>query len=106
VRRELDRLFAESGVESVQGVPDRQRLAAALAATHWTTVVAGGPGTGKTPTIARIIALLDAHQRANPKAPALRIALAAPTGKAAARLQEAVRDQAGELGLPELSAST
>ncbi|NEW39930.1 exodeoxyribonuclease V subunit alpha [Nocardia cyriacigeorgica] len=106
VRRELDRLFAESGVESVQGVPDRQRLAAALAATHWTTVVAGGPGTGKTHTIARIIALLDAHQRANPKAPALRIALAAPTGKAAARLQEAVRDQAGELGLPELSAST
>ncbi|WP_280236664.1 exodeoxyribonuclease V subunit alpha [Nocardia cyriacigeorgica] len=104
VRHELDRLFADTAADST--APDRQRLAAALAATHWTTVVAGGPGTGKTHTIARILALLDAHQRANPKAPTLRIALAAPTGKAAARLQEAVRDQADELGLPDLTAST
>ncbi|KAF0847274.1 exodeoxyribonuclease V subunit alpha [Nocardia caishijiensis] len=102
VRAELDRLFADSLGEG----PDRQRLAAALAATHWTTVVAGGPGTGKTHTIARILALLTAHRRATPKLAALRIALAAPTGKAAARLQEAVRDQAAELGLPELTAST
>ncbi|MBF6297242.1 exodeoxyribonuclease V subunit alpha [Nocardia amamiensis] len=102
VRRELDRLFdAPAGA-----APDRQRLAAALAATHWTTVVAGGPGTGKTHTIARIIALLDAHRKAEPKLPALRIALAAPTGKAAARLQEAVREQADSLGLPELTAAT
>ncbi|MGN2639555.1 exodeoxyribonuclease V subunit alpha [Nocardia takedensis] len=101
VRAELDRLFgpAEAG-------PDRQRLAAALAATQWTTVVAGGPGTGKTHTIARVLALLEAHRAANPKAPALRIALAAPTGKAAARLQEAVREQAAGLGLPELTAAT
>ncbi|MEV0683097.1 AAA family ATPase [Nocardia sp. NPDC050378] len=102
VRAELDRLFADPLGEG----PDRQRLAAALAATHWTTVVAGGPGTGKTHTIARILALLTAHRRVTPKLPALRIALAAPTGKAAARLQEAVRDQAAELGLPELTAST
>ncbi|MFG3615445.1 exodeoxyribonuclease V subunit alpha [Nocardia sp. NPDC047654] len=102
VRRELDRLFdAQAGT-----APDRQRLAAALAATHWTTVVAGGPGTGKTHTIARIIALLSAHRAAEPKLPALRIALAAPTGKAAARLQEAVREQAVSLGLPELTAAT
>ncbi|WP_216906770.1 exodeoxyribonuclease V subunit alpha [Nocardia noduli] len=102
VRVELDRLF-----DGPHGIAtDRQRLAAALAATHWTTVVAGGPGTGKTHTIARILALLDAHRKADPKAPALRIALAAPTGKAAARLQEAVREQAGELGLPELTAAT
>ncbi|MEU2037448.1 exodeoxyribonuclease V subunit alpha [Nocardia niwae] len=102
VRRELDRLFdAPAGT-----APDRQRLAAALAATHWTTVVAGGPGTGKTHTIARIIALLSAHREAEPKLPALRIALAAPTGKAAARLQEAVREQAVSLGLPELTAAT
>ncbi|MGQ4598512.1 exodeoxyribonuclease V subunit alpha [Nocardia sp. R6R-6] len=102
VRRELDRLFdAPDGV-----APDRQRLAAALAATHWTTVVAGGPGTGKTHTIGRIIALLAAHRKAEPKLPALRIALAAPTGKAAARLQEAVREQADSLGLPELTAAT
>ncbi|ASF12718.1 exodeoxyribonuclease V alpha chain [Nocardia brasiliensis NBRC 14402] len=102
VRRELDRLFDAS----MDGTPDRQRLAAALAATHWTTVVAGGPGTGKTHTIARIIGLLDAHRKANPKLPALRIALAAPTGKAAARLQEAVREQAAALGLPDLTAAT
>lgn len=69
-------------------------------------MVAGGPGTGKTHTIARIIGLLDAHRKANPKLPALRIALAAPTGKAAARLQEAVREQAEELGLPDLTAAT
>lgn len=102
VRRELDRLFDASAAAA----PDRQRLAAALAATHWTTVVAGGPGTGKTHTIARIIALLAAHRKAEPKLPALRIALAAPTGKAAARLQEAVREQADSLGLPELTAAT
>ncbi|MEV4237536.1 MULTISPECIES: exodeoxyribonuclease V subunit alpha [unclassified Nocardia] len=102
VRRELDRLFDAQ----VGAVPDRQRIAAALAATHWTTVVAGGPGTGKTHTIARILALLDAHQKAHPKLPALRIAMAAPTGKAAARLQEAVREQAESLALPELTAAT
>ena len=101
VRAQLDRLFADPLGDG----PDRQRLAAALAATHWTTVVAGGPGTGKTHTIARILALLTAHRGASPK-PALRIALAAPTGKAAARLQEAVREQAAVLGLPELTAST
>ena len=79
--------------------PDRQRVAVALAATRWTTVLAGGPGTGKTTTVARVLALL--HR------PGLRIALAAPTGKAAARLQESVREQAAELGLPaDLTAVT
>ncbi|NUS94583.1 MAG: exodeoxyribonuclease V subunit alpha [Nocardia sp.] len=102
VRRELDRLFGPP-----ENLVDRQRIAAALAATHWTTVVAGGPGTGKTHTIARILALLVAQHAADPGGGAPpRIALAAPTGKAAARLQEAVRDQAPALGLPELSAAT
>ncbi|MBF6327976.1 exodeoxyribonuclease V subunit alpha [Nocardia transvalensis] len=104
VRRHLDRLFPDSHRPGEP--PDRQRVAAALAATHWTTVVAGGPGTGKTHTIARIIALLVAMQREIPGAPALRIALAAPTGKAAARLQESVREQAVDLDLPELTAAT
>ncbi|MCW2621665.1 MAG: putative exodeoxyribonuclease alpha chain [Frankiales bacterium] len=72
--------------------PDRQRVAAALAVARWTTVVAGGPGTGKTYTVARILALLQAQQ------PGLRIALAAPTGKAAARLQEEVGAQGLALG--------
>lgn len=101
VRRHLDQLFPDEG-----GAPDRQRIAAALAATGWTTVVAGGPGTGKTHVVAGILALLMAVQRAGPDAPRLRIALAAPTGRAAARLQEAVREQADRLGLPDLTAAT
>jgi exodeoxyribonuclease V alpha subunit len=62
-----------------------QGAAARAAATQWTTVLTGGPGTGKTTTVAGLLALL-AEQSATP----LRIALTAPTGKAAARLQEAV----------------
>ncbi|HSP39637.1 MAG TPA: exodeoxyribonuclease V subunit alpha [Frankiaceae bacterium] len=87
--------------------PDRQRLAAAVAAMSWGTVLAGGPGTGKTTTVARLLALL-----ADQPGERLRIALAAPTGKAAARLQEAVRTEAARLDaadqarLGELTAST
>nr|WP_064570117.1 exodeoxyribonuclease V subunit alpha [Gordonia sp. LAM0048] len=62
-----------------------QKLAAAIAATRWTTVLAGGPGTGKTYTVARILAVLDALQ-----GPGLRIGLCAPTGRAAAQLQASV----------------
>ena len=71
------------------------------------TVLAGGPGTGKTTTVARLLALLT-----DQPGPAPRIALAAPTGKAAARLAEAVRTAAAELSaedqrrLGELTAST
>ncbi|MFD2399752.1 AAA family ATPase [Prauserella oleivorans] len=81
--------------------PDRQRIAAALAATEWTTIVAGGPGTGKTHTAARILALLHTLH-----GPGLRVALAAPTGKAAMRLQESITGQAAELGLPDGLAAT
>ncbi|WP_240465814.1 AAA family ATPase, partial [Cellulomonas iranensis] len=63
----------------------RQRVAAATAALSRLTVLTGGPGTGKTTTVARLVAVLrDVH------GPGLRVALAAPTGRAAARLQEAV----------------
>lgn len=81
----LDRLF---GSEQA----DRQRLAAVVAATRWFSVIAGGPGTGKTTTVARLVALL----RDQPGT-ALRIALAAPTGRAAARLAEAVTSAADAL---------
>jgi exodeoxyribonuclease V alpha subunit len=64
---------------------DRQRLAAAVAAGRWLTVLAGGPGTGKTTTLAKLLAVL----RDQPGQP-VRIALAAPTGKAQARMAEAV----------------
>ena len=73
-----------------------QALAAAAAVRERFAVVAGGPGTGKTTTVARIVALL-AEQAAAAGAPAPLVALAAPTGKAAARLEEAVHDEAREL---------
>jgi len=88
----LDRLFPDDGAG------DRQRMAAATAARRRLTVIAGGPGTGKTTTVARLLALLDEQARATGTRPPL-VALAAPTGKAAARLQEAVRDEVERLGL-------
>jgi len=65
-----------------------QRRAVQAAATQWFTVVSGGPGTGKTYTVARIIQLLQLLYVDRP----LRVHLAAPTGKAAARLQEAIEN--------------
>jgi len=65
-----------------------QEAAAAAATGRWTTVLTGGPGTGKTTTVARILVLLAAQ--AATRGERLSIALAAPTGKAATRLQEAV----------------
>lgn len=64
---------------------DRQRAAAAVAATSWTTVLAGGPGTGKTYTVARILAVMEALFDGD-----LRIGLCAPTGRAAAQLQTSI----------------
>ncbi len=64
---------------------NEQQDAAMAAVRGWTTVVTGGPGTGKTTTVARMLALL-ASQSDQP----LSIALSAPTGKAAARLSESV----------------
>ncbi|MGE2715241.1 exodeoxyribonuclease V subunit alpha [Mycolicibacterium litorale] len=100
----LDRLFPASDFPE-------QRIAAEIALSQSLTVLTGGPGTGKTTTVARLLALL-AEQAALANRPPLRIALAAPTGKAAARLLEAVHLQIGELDavdrdrLPELTAST
>lgn len=68
---------------------EEQRAAADIALSQGLTVLTGGPGTGKTTTVARLLALL-AEQASSASAAPLRIALAAPTGKAAARLQEAV----------------
>jgi exodeoxyribonuclease V alpha subunit len=79
LREALERLFP--------GARDAdQRSAAELAARSRLTVIAGGPGTGKTTTVARLLALL-----CDQPGPPPRIALAAPTGKAAARLTEAVQ---------------
>jgi exodeoxyribonuclease V alpha subunit len=89
----LDRLF--EGEE-----PDLQRLAAATCVLRQVAVVGGGPGTGKTTTVTRILALLDAQAQAAGR-PTPLVGLAAPTGKAAARLEEAVHEEAAELELEE-----
>ena len=78
---DLTRLFPEGYAE--------QRAAAEVAVAQRLTVLTGGPGTGKTTTVARLLAAL-AEQADLAGGTGLRMALAAPTGKAAARLQEAV----------------
>jgi exodeoxyribonuclease V alpha subunit len=91
----LDASLLEVGLERVFPLSgyDEQKAAARVALSHWTAVLTGGPGTGKTTAVAGLLALL-AEQSPTP----LRIALAAPTGKAAARLEEAVRE--GTANLP------
>ncbi len=66
-----------------------QRQAARTVLHAWTSILTGGPGTGKTTTVAGVLALL-AEQAAARGERAPRVGLAAPTGKAAARIQEAV----------------
>lgn len=91
----LDRLFPPAP-ELDDEAEDLQSLAAETAIERRFSVVAGGPGTGKTTTVARIVALLH-EQAAALGQPAPRIALAAPTGKAAARLAEAVHAEAANM---------
>jgi exodeoxyribonuclease V alpha subunit len=91
LRDGLDRLFP--GVR--RGDDDRQRLAAIAAVERGFTVIAGGPGTGKTTTVAKVIALLQEQALAG-GAP-LRVLLVAPTGKAAQRLRESITATAARL---------
>ncbi|MEW6477005.1 MAG: exodeoxyribonuclease V subunit alpha [Actinomycetota bacterium] len=108
LRTGLDRLFpgrADAGPERLFPTtgdtgPDRQRVAAAVAVLRPLTVVAGGPGTGKTKTVARILALIDEQARSAGGPPPL-VALTAPTGKAAARLEEAVHEEAARLAVSD-----
>jgi exodeoxyribonuclease V alpha subunit len=83
LRASLDRYFPEAKAGDV----DWQKVAAAVAALKPLAVISGGPGTGKTTTVTRILALLLEQAPERP----LRIALAAPTGKAAARLSQSIR---------------
>lgn len=92
LRADLDVWFDPAGS---QGGPDLQRLAAATAVLRGLSVIAGGPGTGKTTTVARVLALLWSQAAGAGRRPPL-VALAAPTGKAAARLEEAIQGPAQE----------
>ncbi|HDZ45395.1 MAG TPA: exodeoxyribonuclease V subunit alpha [Halomonas sp.] len=81
---------------------DWQKTACALAARSPFAIITGGPGTGKTTTVVRLLALLQTLQLAQPNAHPLRIRLAAPTGKAAARLNESIAGQVKDLPLSRL----
>ncbi|WP_225781904.1 exodeoxyribonuclease V subunit alpha [Xenophilus sp. Marseille-Q4582] len=87
IRPVLDALFEAPA-------PDWQKMACALALRQRFAIVTGGPGTGKTTTVVRLLALLQSlalDDAGGDAGRALRIELAAPTGKAAARLADAIR---------------
>jgi exodeoxyribonuclease V alpha subunit len=92
----LDSLFGKAG-SNLQ--IDWQKLACAIATRGAFSIITGGPGTGKTTTVVRLLALLQAPavQSGTP----LRIRLAAPTGKAAARLTESISQQVLSLDVSE-----
>jgi exodeoxyribonuclease V alpha subunit len=81
LQQRLDELFTPTS----DGAPDMQRLACEVAAQNRITLITGGPGTGKTTTVVKLLSLLV---RTSPRE--LQIHLAAPTGKAAARLTESI----------------
>ena len=100
--RGVDDALLAAGLQRLFAPPwdGGQRLAAAVAVLRRFAVIAGGPGTGKTTIVGRIVALL-AEQAAGAGTAAPVVALAAPTGKAAARLQEAVQVDAAALPVGE-----
>ena len=85
----LATLFAQLFPQAHHGT-DHQARAAAVALRHPLVLVTGGPGTGKTTTIARLLVLLAA-QAVQAEQPLPRVALAAPTGRAAERMAESLR---------------
>jgi exodeoxyribonuclease V alpha subunit len=88
----LDRYFPTQ-----DSTVDLQRSAAKMALSRRFSVISGGPGTGKTSTVARILALLlDMAGDTSPE-----IVLTAPTGKAALRLHQSILNAAATLGLPD-----
>ena len=108
VQQLLEALF---GPVQPHSATDWQRLACALAARQHFAIITGGPGTGKTTTVVRLLALLQAlHLEARPRTRTpqdtswqpLRIRLAAPTGKAAARLGESIAAKLGQLPLDQI----
>ena len=90
LRDALTRLFPSPGDQT-----DWQQVACALASRSGIGIITGGPGTGKTTTVVRLLGLLQSLAMADDQR--LRIRLAAPTGKAAARLTESIGEQVQQL---------
>lgn len=90
--------------EQPADAPDWQTIACALAARNRFSIITGGPGTGKTTTVVKLLALLQSLALADPTHShrPLRIALTAPTGKAAARLNESIAGRVENLPLDAL----
>ena len=90
LRAALGRLFPNAGDQT-----DWQQVACALASRSGIGIITGGPGTGKTTTVVRLLGLLQSLAMTDNQR--LRIRLAAPTGKAAARLTESIGEQVEKL---------
>ncbi|WP_321813226.1 MULTISPECIES: exodeoxyribonuclease V subunit alpha [unclassified Paraburkholderia] len=105
-RAALDALFAPRDAVEPAKQADWQKLACALAARSAFSIITGGPGTGKTTTVVKLLALLQTLALGS-KASArpLRIRLAAPTGKAAARLNESIAGAVARLPFDALAQS-
>ncbi|MES2207183.1 MAG: exodeoxyribonuclease V subunit alpha [Pseudomonadota bacterium] len=103
LREELNRLFTDGSQKNQQSqqTPDWQKVAAASAAIQRLCIITGGPGTGKTTTVVKLLAALQYLYEGK-----LNILLAAPTGKAAARMSESIRDRKPSLGLSEAIAKS
>jgi exodeoxyribonuclease V alpha subunit len=94
LREQLNALFEPAPMPD--RLPDWQRIACGLATRHAFFILTGGPGTGKTTTVVRLLAVLQGLAAQAGTGP-LRIELAAPTGKAAARLTESLRTEEQKL---------
>jgi exodeoxyribonuclease V alpha subunit len=84
----------QRAAEHGEGLDAEQRRAVAAVLHYGLVLLEGGPGTGKTSTVGRMLTALHAH------APQARLQLAAPTGKAAARLRTAIDRSCGGANLP------
>ncbi|MGM7449294.1 exodeoxyribonuclease V subunit alpha [Idiomarina sp. ST20R2A10] len=91
----LAKLFAQAGGEKTDEI-NWQRVACGNTVRNRFSVITGGPGTGKTYTVVRLLTALQ-HQTLFLGLPPLRVSLAAPTGKAAARLTESIESELAKL---------
>jgi len=102
-RLEVDVALLARGIQRLFPDPAQQaahRLAAVVASLHALAVICGGPGTGKTTTVVKILALLQEQALAQ-RGSALRMLLLAPTGKAARRLASSVAEGLAALDVPQ-----